>query len=110
MSARAATMILGLWLFVSAFLWPHGASHFSNTWIVGLLAVAFALIAMAFPFARYLNTALALWLFVSVWVLPGVTTATAWNNALVAVALFALSLVSGGEVSGFGRRPVRGTP
>lgn len=110
MSARVATMFLGLWLFVSTFLWPHPAGQFSNTWIVGALAVAFSVVAMAFPVARYLNTALALWLFASVWLLPGMSVATAWNNALVAVALFAFSLVSSREVSGRGRAPVRGIP
>ena len=108
MTARAANVILGIWLFISAFIWPHSVSQFNNTWILGVLCVAFALIAMAIPQARYLNTALAIWLFASVWVLPRLSTATAWNNALVAVAIFFFSLV-GAEVPGI-RRPARQMP
>lgn len=95
--ARIASLILGAWLFVSAFLWPHGASQFTNTWLLGVLIVAFSLVAMAYSQARYLLTAAAIWLFISVWVLPTTMTGTQWNNALVAVLVFLFSLVPGRE-------------
>jgi hypothetical protein len=90
---RASNVVLGVWLFVSAFLWRHSAQQLSNTWILGVLCVAFALVALAAPPARYLNTALAVWLFVSAFALPSVTRTTVVNNALVAAAMFALSLL-----------------
>jgi len=70
-----------------------------------VLCVAFALIAMRVPEARYLNTLLAVWLFISVWALPRVTLATQWNNALVAIGIMALSL-SAGYLGGPGSRPI----
>ncbi len=69
-TARIVNIVLGIWLFVSAFIWPHSYAQMTNTWIVGLLCVAFALIAMRVPEVRYLNTLLAVWLFISVWALP----------------------------------------
>ncbi len=94
-NARIIAVVLGVWLFVSAFLWPHSYAQMTNTWIVGVLCVAFALIAMRVPEVRYLNTIRAVWLFISVWALPTINTGTMWNNALVAIAIFIVSLAPG---------------
>jgi hypothetical protein len=90
---RIINVILGVWLFISAFVWPHTASQMTNTWVCGVLAVIFALVAMAVPWVRYLNTLLAIWLFISAWALPSVSPGTIWNNVLVAIAIFIVSLV-----------------
>jgi hypothetical protein len=104
-TARIVNIILGIWLFISAFIWMHSPAQMTNTWIVGVLAVAFALIAMRVPEVRYLNTILAIWLFVSVWALPSVTEGTRWNNALVAIAMFFVSLAPG-YLGGPRERPI----
>ena len=91
--ARVTNVILGIWLFISAFIWPHTTVQMTNTWILGVLCVLFALIAMAVPPVRFVNTALAVWLFISAWALPTASTATTWNNVLVAIAIFLTSLV-----------------
>jgi hypothetical protein len=94
-NARIVNIVLGVWLFISAFLWPHSYAQMTNTWILGALCVAFALIAMRVPEARYLNTLLAVWLFISVWALPSISSATRWVNALTAIAIFIASLAPG---------------
>ena len=94
-NARIVNIVLGVWLFISAFIWPHSYSQMTNTWILGVLCVLFALIAMRVPEARYLNTILAVWLFISVWALPSMMLGTQWNNALVAIAIFIVSLAPG---------------
>jgi len=93
--ARIANIVLGVWLFISAFLWRHTYSQMTNTWILGLLCVAFAAIAIKVPQVRYLNAVLAVWLFISAWALPTFNVGTIWNNALVAVAVFIISLAPG---------------
>ncbi len=93
--ARYLNVLLGVWLFISAFIWDHSSAERTNTWILGVLCVVFALIAMSAPTARWLNTALSIWLFISVWALPHHVLGTMWNNALVAIAIFVLSLVPG---------------
>jgi hypothetical protein len=108
MSARVINVILGVWLFISAFAWQHSPQQLTNTWVLGVLCVAFALIALAMPQARYLNTVLAVWLFISAFVLPRANSGTVWNNALVAIAIFLASL-SPGEVAPV-RRPARQMP
>ena len=103
MQAAAVNLILGVWLFISAFLWPHSAGQLTNTWVCGLLCAAFALISTRVPNARYLNTAVAVWLFISAFALPTDRIGTVWNNALIAVAIFIVSLVAPEEAE-YGKR------
>jgi hypothetical protein len=91
--------VLGAWLFISAFAWPHSTAQMTNTWIVGVLCVLFALISVAVPWVRHLNTALAVWLFISTWALPSISPGTIWNNVLVAIAMFVVSLTPSGSSS-----------
>ncbi len=93
--ARGINILLGIWLFISAFIWPHTAAERANTWIMGILCVLFALIATGVSTARWLNTALAVWLFISVWALPHDNAGTAWNNVIVAIVVFFVSLIPG---------------
>lgn len=98
--ARYANVALGLWLFVSAFLWPHFEASQANTWIVGLLICASSLAARRTSKLRWANTILSSWLFIStlLFVRPvGITTL--WNNLLVAGAVFTFSLVAAGPTA-----------
>ncbi len=94
-AARGINVVLGIWLFISAFVWDHSPAERTNTWILGVLCVIFALIALSNSTARWLNTALAVWLFISVWALPHHDLGTMWNNAVVAIVVFLASLVPG---------------
>jgi hypothetical protein len=93
LSPRLVNAALGIWLILSAFTWPHAHAQMHNTWICGALCVVFAISGILVPWARYLNTVLAVWLFVSSWALPSATNATLWNNVLCAIAIFVVSLV-----------------
>ncbi len=89
---RWINLILGVWLIISAFIWPHTIEQRTNTWIVGLAIALVSLAAMADDRVRFLNTALAIWLFISAFALPSISAGTQWNNALVAIAVFIVSL------------------
>ena len=92
--ARWANLILGSWLFISAFVWPHARDVQTNTWMVGMLIATFAVLASAVPALRLLNSLAAVWLLVTT---PAMThnMATIVNNALVGIAVLILSLVGG---------------
>jgi hypothetical protein len=90
---RVANIVLGIWLFLSAFLFSHSVAQMTNTWIVGVFIVIFALSSIYAPQARYLNTALAVWLFISAFALPSVSIGTVWNNVIVALLVFVFSLM-----------------
>ena len=101
--ARILNFTLGAWLIISAFAWPHSAEQQANTWILGVLSAAFAMIALvAAPKVRLLNTLVALWLLISAFALPSISTATVWNNVIVAMAMFLLSLVPSNLPARFG--------
>jgi hypothetical protein len=91
--ARVGNLVLGGWLLVSAFAWPHAPAQRVNAAIVGLLVFASALAAVTSAQMRHANTALGAWLFVSTLALPGPATGTEWNNVVVAAAIFCLSLI-----------------
>ncbi len=90
--ARIVSIALGVWLFISAFLWPHSPELMHDSWICGVLAVIFAAVALRLPRARHLSTLLAVWVFITAFALPSVSVVTIWNNALVSIALFISSL------------------
>ena len=101
-AARWVLVVLGSWLFLSAFAWPHTGEQLTNAWLVGGTCVAITLGSMAAPRLRYFNTLLSAWLLVSAYALPHLSAATMWNNALVALAMFVTSLMPSGPVSGTG--------
>ncbi len=61
------------------------------------MVVFFAILAMRFPAVRYLNTLLAIWLFISAFAFPHVSVAPVWNNAIVAIVIFVISLIPQGR-------------
>jgi hypothetical protein len=102
---HVVSIALGLWLFISGFLWPHGRAQQLNTWIVGLLIALVAFAAMSEPRARSASAALAIWLFLSAFALPTAHAATTWNSVIVAVAVFVIAMVPSGAMHGAsGRR------
>lgn len=93
--ARVVNLVIGVWLFISAFVWPHTVQSRTNTWVLGLLVVVFALVSMAQPTARWLNTLAAIWLFFSTLAIFHTEAATVWNNVIVAIVVFAVSFIGG---------------
>jgi hypothetical protein len=94
--SRWANVALGLWLVVSAFLWPHSSQQFTNAWIIGALVTVMAMVAATGQaWARYVNATAAAWLFLSTFFFPRVSAGTAWNHVLVAVAIFVFAMITG---------------
>lgn len=98
-AARTLNVLLGCWLFVSAFLWTHTPADRVSCWAVGLGVIAFAIIAMTIPAARWVNGALAVWLFIAAFTLPHLHVGTRWNEVIVALLVFFLAIVPSDEVT-----------
>ncbi len=92
LSPRIVNLVLGVWLFATAFLWPHTPPQMTNAWLCGALIALFSLVASVSPNLRYFNTAVALWLFISAFALHNGNAATFWNNLLVSIAVFFVSI------------------
>ena len=87
-------VVLGIWQLLSVFAWPHDAAQFTNTWLMGVLTVVAALVAMAAPGIRFVNTAAGVWLIISTIALPRSSAVTTWNNVLVGIAIVVVSLAA----------------
>ena len=85
-------LLLGGWLLISAFVWPHTRTQLNNALILGVVVMAVAAFRMVAPGTRPLNALAGFWLFVSAQALPSMTAATAVNNVLVGLAIFVVSL------------------
>ncbi len=103
--ARLFNVAVGIWLFFSAFIWPHTPAQMLDTALVGLAIVLIAALGTGIPRLRYANTALAVWLFVSAWVLPTRSSGTFLNDVIVALAVFIVSLIPGRTVTRFPSQP-----
>ena len=93
--ARYLNVLLGVWLFISAFVWPHGAWQFNNTWILGIITVVVGFVSLCAPGVRFINTLVGIWLVISGFGATG-ALATRWNNGLVGIAIFIVSLIGSG--------------
>jgi hypothetical protein len=90
--ARYVNMALATWLLFSALLWPHARADFLVPTLVGIVVVMAAPFAIGAPPVRYINTVMGLLLAASAFLLPHLSVATVWNNALVGLAIAAVSL------------------
>lgn len=90
-------LLLGAWLFASAFLLdhPHGASS-ANAYVVGLALMLFGTLALVQPgmWEEWANLALGGWLIVSPFALGFAgTDIVTWNTITVGVLVGAGTLV-----------------
>ncbi|MBS2033154.1 MAG: hypothetical protein JST54_35100 [Deltaproteobacteria bacterium] len=109
MATRINGVIVGLWIFISAFLWRHTPEEFALTWVCGTLAALLAAAAIFQPLVRHLNTVVALVLFVGTMVFRIESEATFWSNLVSAVALAFISQMPSEEVAGPPSQPLHHT-
>jgi hypothetical protein len=86
--ASALNVVAGIWLFISA--WALGASWLpvarTNTLVVGLAVLIVAAIRLATPrtaFLSWLNVLLAIWLFISPFLLSFYVLVDATANSII---------------------------
>lgn len=103
-SARSAwprwvSLILGIWLIISAFAWPHTAGEQTNAWILGVLIAIASIWAMFAPGVRFLNTIFSIWLFFATIAIMHSQAGTLWNNLIAAIIVFVMSLIPSGAMT-----------
>ncbi|HET8539467.1 MAG TPA: hypothetical protein VFL83_06310 [Anaeromyxobacter sp.] len=86
-------LLFATWLLVSAFALPHTQYSQATTWLAAIAVGALAIVAVGRPPARIAIAGVAIFLAVAALLLPGMSTAAAVSNAVVAAILFALSVV-----------------
>jgi hypothetical protein len=97
MTPRIFNILLGTWLFLSSFAWPHSSPAFVVALACGALTVLLSLASSYASGVRYLIAAVAVILLVA-----SLTTSasrwdkTFWHNSVVAVAIFIAALLDRG--------------
>jgi hypothetical protein len=95
---RVVTFVAGGWLSMSAFAWPQTEAAWANTLAGGLLCVAYALLAIFFAPARYLNTVHACVICAVSLSIDGSGSASCANNVMAAAVIFGASLMPAPDV------------
>jgi uncharacterized membrane protein YccC len=99
---RVAILVLAVWVLFSGNAWHHSRANQLNSAIVATGLLFFGALSFSQDWARFVTLALGIWLFAFAAVVSRPNPVTFWNDAMVAVTVFVLSLV-GGE----GRRPLK---
>jgi hypothetical protein len=90
---RVVSSLLGLWLFVAAFLFHRVPAQFWNVMIVGILVMGFGVAAILGRHDfRKVNFVLGLWLFISALALPHASGGPLVHQLVVSVLLVIASL------------------
>ncbi|HVU50446.1 MAG TPA: hypothetical protein VHL80_07150 [Polyangia bacterium] len=89
--ARYLNLVLGAWLLVSAFMWPHSEPQFIAAIVVGAVLTIVAPFEVGSPAVRRINTAAGVVLVVAAVVLPRTTAVTLWHNVLLGLIVMSVS-------------------
>ena len=95
MLKRVAVLVLSVWVLFSGNAFAHTRPNQINSAAVGGALFFFGAIAIRHEWARYVTLALGIWLFAFTAIIGRSDPIIFWNNAMVALAVFVLSLVGG---------------
>jgi hypothetical protein len=88
-----ASLGLGIWLIIAAFVLPRGFDSRLNAFVVGALVVIAALTSVRTPVMRYAVAVLAGWLFLSTFALFFASTPTLLHDMLLSFVIFTVALL-----------------
>ena len=97
MTARIFNALIGTWLFLSAFAWPHAHGQKLAALICGALTVLLSTGMIYFSGLRYLLAVVAVMLLVTSLTSPTRGDGTFWHNGIIAVAIFIAALADPGR-------------
>lgn len=90
---RAFAGVLGIWLFLSAFSWPHETVHLVNHVVCAVITVVVTIVSVRLPVVRFINSFVGLWLVISALVFDSASIATPWNGVFVGVLLIGATMM-----------------
>ena len=108
MTTRILNALIGVWLFFTAFMWPHAHGQFMVTLVASILTFALAILSIYSAAARYINVVVSIMLFLASLSLPHYTRATLWNNTICAVGIFVAALADRGPGAAHRERELYG--
>ena len=108
MTARIFNILMGLWLFVSAFVLPQSRAQLATTAICGALTAVFAALTSYDIRSRYLTAAVGLLVVVLAIAVHPLGHATFWHNAIIGVSIAVAAWADGGSLADHYERDLYG--
>ena len=87
MTTRIFNILMGLWLFASAFVLPQSQAQVASTAICGVLATLFAALTNYDRRSRYLTAAVGALVVVLAFAAHPLGSATFWHNGIVGLSI-----------------------
>jgi hypothetical protein len=108
MTARIFSILMGLWLFVSAFIWPHSRAQIATTAICGALVAVFAALTSYNSRLRYVTAAIGLLVVVLAFTIHPMGSATFLHNGVIGISIAAAALADRGHLADLYERDLYG--
>ena len=99
MTARIVNVLIGLWLFASAFILPQGRGQLASTAICGLLVTLTAVLTSYDHRFRYVTEALGLFVVVLAFAVHPLGSATFWHNGIMGISTIAAAFADQGPLA-----------
>ena len=99
MTTRIFNILMGLWLFASAFVLPQGRVQFASTAICGALAAVFAAYTSYNRRSRYLTAAVGALVVVLAFAVHPLGGPTFWHNAIIGVSIAVAAVADRGPLA-----------
>jgi hypothetical protein len=87
MTARIFNILIGLWLFASAFILPQGHGQVAVTAICGVLTTVFAALTSYDVRSRYLTEAVGVLVIVLAFAAHPLGSAAFWHNGVMGISI-----------------------
>ena len=87
MTARIFNILMGVWLFASAFILPQGRVQFASTALCGALAALFAAMTNYDLRSRYASMAVGALVVVLALAVQPMGSATFWHNGIMGISI-----------------------
>jgi hypothetical protein len=108
MTARIFNILMGLWLFASAFVWPHSRAQLATTAICGVLTTLCAVLTSYDSRSRYLTAAVGALVVVLAFALHPLGSATFWHNGIIGISIAVAGLADRGPLADLYERDLYG--
>jgi hypothetical protein len=108
MTARIFNILMGLWLFASAFVLPQGRGQMVATAILGLLTTLFAALTTYNSRSRYVTAAVGVLVVVLAFAAHPLGSATFWHNGVIGISIAAAAWADRGALSDLYERDLYG--
>jgi len=99
MTARIFNILMGLWLFASAFVLPQGRGQVASTAICGALAALFAALTSYNRRSRYVTAAVGALVVVLAFAVYPLGSAIFWHNGIMGISIAVAALADRGRLA-----------